>query len=249
MNKPLVEVLINALLNSSERSSLEAGFDSMRNNFLKFIDENPNFSDQLEKFILEIQRLPDVQQQTWSDAAKMGWYVNAETSLSNANKLPKNQCDLDDYMMNELENDWALLTQSILDNYPKRKEILECAFQLHSEGRYIASIPLFLAQADGICAETISTGLFTKAEEQKNKIIEFIEMTKINEYDFTGIFLEALTIKTQFFKGSSSYSAKKKATAPNRNGILHGSSKHLDYGTKVNSFKAFSLLAFVVFVL
>jgi hypothetical protein len=35
--------------------------------------------------------------------------------------------------------------------------------------------------------------------------------------------------------------------APNRNGILHGSRKHLDYGTEVNSLKALSLLAFVVY--
>jgi hypothetical protein len=171
MNKPLVEVLINALLNSSERSSLEAGFDSMRNNFLKFIDENPNFSDQLEKFILEIQRLPDVQQQTWSDAAQMGWYVNTETSLSKSYILPKNQCDLDVYMMEELEMDWALLTKSIIDKYPKRKEILECAFQLHLEGKYIASIPLLFAQVDGIFAETIGPHFFADANAKKEVTI------------------------------------------------------------------------------
>jgi hypothetical protein len=65
----------------------------------------------------------------------------------------------------------------------------------------------------------------------------------------TGIFLEILRMKTQFSAGIRENSAHKKTLAPNRNGILHGSSKHLDYGTKVNSFKAFSLLAFVVFVL
>jgi hypothetical protein len=36
--------------------------------------------------------------------------------------------------------------------------------------------------------------------------------------------------------------------APNRNGILHGSRKHLDYGTEVNSLRPFhcSPLSFIV---
>ncbi|KVX02631.1 hypothetical protein [Shewanella frigidimarina] len=36
-----------------------------------------------------------------------------------------------------------------------------------------------------------------------------------------------------------------KAKAPNRNGFLHGSRKHLDYGTEINSLKCISLLAYV----
>ncbi|WP_221624668.1 hypothetical protein, partial [Burkholderia contaminans] len=31
------------------------------------------------------------------------------------------------------------------------------------------------------------------------------------------------------------------------NGIMHGSVDHLDYGSKVNGYKAFSLLCFVAF--
>lgn len=207
----------------------------------------PSFSDQLQKFIVEIQRLPEAQKQIWSDAAQMGWYMNAETSLSKSYNSPKNQYDLDVYMMNELEIDWTLLTQSIIDTYPERKEILECAFQLHLEGRYIASIPLFLAQADGICAQKIGAFLFTENDKRIKKLDDMVKRN--SSYDFTGILLEILAIDNQFSANIGKYSAQKKAIAPNRNGILHGSRKHLDYGTKINSFKAFSLLAFVVYVL
>jgi hypothetical protein len=53
---------------------------------------------------------------------------------------------------------------------------------------------------------------------------------------------------TQFNAGIREAKPKDKLRAPNRNGILHGSRRHLDYGTKINSLKAFSLLAFVVLV-
>lgn len=64
---------------------------------------------------------------------------------------------------------------------------------------------------------------------------------------FEDILLEPYKIKTQFSEGirKSSFSDKKKA--PNRNGILHGHRKHLDFGTELNSLNSFSLLAFVVF--
>jgi hypothetical protein len=38
-----------------------------------------------------------------------------------------------------------------------------------------------------------------------------------------------------------------KKNGPNRSGILHGDQNHLDYGTKINAYKAFSFLAFIVF--
>ena len=33
----------------------------------------------------------------------------------------------------------------------------------------------------------------------------------------------------------------------NRHGILHGDENYLDYGSKINAYKAFSFLAFIVF--
>lgn len=243
--RPLTEMLANALVNSSIAPQLEAAVNSVRKRFMEFMDANPNFFEHLHAIAKEIQNLPERQREAWATAAHRGWYINAETPASARHMLSKGQQDLDTYMMNELRDGWALLTHSIISAYPERKEILECAFKLHIEGRYIASIPLFLAQADGICAQTIGAHLFTDNDERKNK---FAEMAN-NSDAFTEILLEILGMKTQFSAGISKYSVTQKALAPNRNGILHGSRRHLDYGSEVNSFKAFSLLAFVVFVL
>jgi hypothetical protein len=65
----------------------------------------------------------------------------------------------------------------------------------------------------------------------------------------TGMFLKLINLETQFSKEMENSSPAAKALAPNRHGILHGSIEHLDYGTEINSFKTFSLLAFISFIL
>ena len=60
------------------------------------------------------------------------------------------------------------------------------------------------------------------------------------------ILLEPFKVDLQISQGSSRAS-KAKEKGPNRHGIIHGSRKHLDYGSKINSYKAISFLAFLVF--
>ncbi len=63
----------------------------------------------------------------------------------------------------------------------------------------------------------------------------------------TDIFLEPFKLKNHHNAGISKSSVQAKSKAPNRNGILHGHRKHLDYGTEINSLKCFSLLSFIVY--
>jgi hypothetical protein len=63
------------------------------------------------------------------------------------------------------------------------------------------------------------------------------------------VFLSLLKGKTPYSNSIGQSSEAHKEKGPNRSGILHGSRKHLDYGSKINSLKCFSLLAYTVFVL
>jgi hypothetical protein len=47
-------------------------------------------------------------------------------------------------------------------HWPDRTAILGEAFAAHREGRYALSIPVFLAQADGIAAEVLGVGLYER---------------------------------------------------------------------------------------
>lgn len=121
-----------------------------------------------------------------------------------------------------------------MEFYPERKEILRTAFDLHLKGNYVASIPLFLAQAYGICTKELDSHLFGGIEE-RDKIHEMLRNGELTTRNILDLFLRPLRAGTEEGKEL------------NINGILNGSNKYLDYGTELNSFKAFSLLAFVVF--
>lgn len=175
--------------------------------------------------------------------AENGWYPNWYTFFY----YPETPIDsLDELMERHLEENWGEITAKILKHCSNRKHILENAFELHKRGNYVASIPLFFAQADGICNEGLKSFLFTGNETQE-KLNELIEKGEIEANMFTDIFLEPFKLKNHHNAGISKSSFAAKSKAPNRNGILHGHRKHLDYGTKMNSLKAFSLLSFIVY--
>ena len=243
-NIPLVQVLANALMKSSFDPKLEAWVNDLHEKISSFMQANPNLLSDLRHFLDDFKNLPARQKEVWSKAASLGWYMNFESSISMKHYVGLGQQALNSYMEKEIQADWITLTTSIIAAYPARAEILTCAFELHNEGRYIASIPLFFAQADGICDQNLDAHLFADGEKRKLAIVE----RSRNAEPFTDVLLELLQIKTPFNARISKYEAKDKLRAPNRNCILHGSCNHLDYGTEINSLKAFSLLAFVVLV-
>lgn len=175
--------------------------------------------------------------------AENGWYPNWFTFFYSPEADPQS---LDELMIMHFNANWDEITQKIIELCPNRAHILETAFSLHKSGNYIASIPLFLAQADGICCESLKSFLFT-GNSTEEKIKELIESGEIEANMFTDIFLEPFKLSNHHNAGISKSSAQAKIKAPNRNGILHGHRKHLDYGTEINSLKCFSLLSFIVY--
>lgn len=177
--------------------------------------------------------------------ADNGWYPNWYTFFY----YPESPISsLDELMERHLEENWDAITAKILKYCSSRKHILENAFELHKQGNYVASIPLFFSQADGICSEVLKSFLFTGNTTQE-KLNELIIKGEIEANMLTDIFLEPFKLKNHHNAGISKSSLAAKSKAPNRNGILHGHRKHLDYGTKMNSLKAFSLLSFIVYIL
>ena len=206
-----------------------------------FLEKNPDFLKRLDDYL---KNWPDYHKNDWAKLATYGWFLNWETPVNVEIALSKGKVELDQFMVAHLNQDWDTITSRLIALYPKRRHILETAIKLHKEGNYIASIPLFLSQVDGICAQNLGVFLFSEHERRQEEIQRRID----NSSDvLTNAFLETLNTRTQFGENISSKGKAKKELAPNRNGILHGSRKHLDYGTEMNSFKSFSLLAFVAY--
>jgi hypothetical protein len=199
----------------------------------------------IEEFAKGVRKWQEDQKISVAGMAKQGWFPNWFTFFSQIGDK-----SLDDFMIDHIDQCLDILKQKIVEFSPERKHILEAAFRLHEEGNYIASIPLLLTQSDGICSERF-TYFFTKDPSTGNKASdEIIQQSERGEFAasfFTEIMLEPFKVKLQICEGASKASKKAKAKGPNRHGILHGSRKHLDYGTKINGYKALSFLAFIVF--
>lgn len=212
----------------------------LSNSYRTWIKQNENLFDQLSKVAREWQ---ENQKQSLTIMAQNGWFPNWLTFFY---KPAEAVNSIDELMKMHLNDSWDDIVSAIIERCPERKHILEAAFDLHKSGNYIGSVPLFIAQADGIFCEEIKTFLFA-GDKPKDILEQMIESGELQIGFFTDILLEPYKIKTQFSEGVRKSSKRDKAKAPNRNGILHGHRKHLDYGTEINSLKSFSLLAFVVF--
>lgn len=227
--------------NVAEGINVLAKFGALLENYLK----RPEVAEKILSFIENIKKFPSYEKQLNALLAKNGWYTNWDSPFDLSKQLidalEGNTSSLDVVMVKHLTEDWDKITSRILKNYPQREKILKSAFKLHIDENYIAAIPLFLSQCDGIVFKDFNHSLF-----DKKKIKDTLEKKMVNgNFERDGvldIYYEALRVKNAFSVFSENAD---KQLGPNRNGIMHGLENHLDYGTRINSFKAFSLLAYL----
>jgi hypothetical protein len=225
----------------SEVQKILKPFTGVARQFNSFLERNPEFLKNVGHYL---KNWPDYHKKDWAELASYGWFLNGDTPVAVEVALKQGKASVDRFMVAHLNHSWGNISDRIISSYPEREHVLSVAFKLHKDGNYIASVPLFLSQIDGICAQNLGAFLFSDHEHRLERIQQQID---VSGSSLTNAFLEVLNTKTQFGASISSRGKSKKDLAPNRNGILHGSRKHLDYGTEMNSLKAFSLLAFVVY--
>ncbi|HHF3232822.1 TPA: hypothetical protein ACPJ2O_004430 [Vibrio diabolicus] len=211
--------------------------DTVSEGINEFVSENREALYELRDYF---ENYSEINAKIWQEAAEFGWFPNDFISMEFVIHTESGQECLDEYMSHEIENVVNHIHDQLVDLYPARKAIIDVAFNLHKERNYIAAIPLFLSQTDGICAQSIGSYLFSGNEQRMEKIKQLIMSAP-----HKAIILAPLTQETQFGARIANAKTVHKAKAPNRNGILHGSRKHLDYATKINSLKCISLLAYV----
>lgn len=208
-----------------------------------WIKQNEHVFETVKKYAELAKQWQEREKQNVVIMAENGWFPNWHTFYFEPDEEVK---DIDELMTLHLNDCWDEVTDQIIKLCPNREHVLRVAIKLHEEKNYIASVPLFISQADGIFCEEIKTFLFA-GDKPKDVLENMLETGDLQRGFFEEILLEPYMIKTQFSESVRKSSAEDKKKAPNRNGILHGHRKHLDYGSELNSLKAFSLLAFVVF--
>ncbi len=170
-----------------------------------------------------------------------GWYVLldapepslraiAELFRTDPDAANERMCELVRSQVDSIEND-------VVEQFPRRAEILRDAFAAHRQGTFSLSIPVFIAQTDGCWYERCGRNLFG------DNIDETIENAMVGRTrgGITEQLLRSLTNSQWQLRQS-----KKERAADfcelNRHQVLHG--EVTDYDTEKNSLKAITLLHF-----
>ncbi|CAG2383049.1 MULTISPECIES: hypothetical protein [Burkholderia] len=168
-------------------------------------------------------------------ASAHNWFIQPESEVRLFEEIDdcrSNVAELDILMSESTRALLADIEHRTAHDFPPRAHIVSEAFELHRAGRYLASIPLMLATAEGIGWDDTGKSLFN-VHRNRPEIAGWIDKNPERYHGIT--FLSALM--------ESHPMAKPRPGFLNRHQVLHG--RQLDYGSELFSLQAISLLGFV----
>ncbi|MEZ8729732.1 hypothetical protein AB6D70_04080 [Vibrio splendidus] len=179
------------------------------------------------------------------ELAKWGWYPTPYAKVGGNLRKLQQQNDINTFFMKRNRECLDENKQYCLQHAKERTGVLEAAFRLHHAGEYYGAIPIFLAQAEGVFNEEFKRSIFNNKSRSYEKINE---IRKFDEGVFFDAFLSSTFVKNQIGADKSICSDAQKQRGPNRNGIMHGDVRHVDYGSEINSLKSISLLGCAIWL-
>ena len=178
--------------------------------------------------------------------ADHGWYLPSSAGWDVPSLLARDEdrdwSTIDAEMCELWSEEVGSAQQELLQGHPRQVALLRQAFAAHEGEQFFLSVPAFLSQADGICFELIDEELYTKQYgSNARRLSRAVTADDRLSAAFIAPLLTDLPITWNQARRSS------KPGELNRHAVLHG--EDVEYGTKTNSLKALSLLAYVNFAL
>ncbi|MEQ1601007.1 MAG: hypothetical protein HOP04_10815 [Methylophilaceae bacterium] len=252
-NIPLEQVLANALMKSSFGPKLESHIalslaaSESRQQLAKTVQEpvrdlQKAFADLIADMVSAFAKLPGELRPAMRSLVGLGWFPSGEMGFSEIHAF-RQACDagnkvaVDQAMVDWLRTEMPEIRKRLSNRFPLRHQILDAAFAAHESAKYELSIPVFLAQVEGMCLEVLGTKLFST----KSGVPVTRESTEaLSRMELSEVLL--LPLRELHGLTASKASRGNWPDAPNRHEILHGIST--DYATPINSYKAISLLEY-----
>jgi len=201
----------------------------------------------LERMQRAFQELPERQRRALKMLAEDGWYFDPHWNFAELFSVAR-QIGTGDTeeargaLCRHFESRAPEIEAELAERFPQRARIIVAALRAHQKEEYALSVPVFLAQADGICADLVGVQLYSR----RDGVPQIASCSDIKGASpFEASLLYPLTIPTPI-----SASKKERASSTDllsRHAVLHGEST--DYDTRVNSNRALSLLVYVSWVL
>lgn len=208
----------------------------------------PEIKQAVRVLVESWRNLPDDTKRFIRDLAYRGWFFTSEMTLNEMAvfyNLTTSQKSADEDRIDECMEDLVgkyipQIKQTMYDRYPLRENVLSDAFNAHDRGEYNLSIPVFLAQADGIGMQLLNgVSPFSRKTASGGILVTAAEIQTLSLHVDT-LLIDPLGLPLAFTAKSTSAERLQHAHLYNRHEVLHGLST--DYGTKRNSLKAVSLL-------
>lgn len=206
---------------------------------------NPAFA----LFIAQINQIPVQVRESVLVLGQHGWYLDPRLALASlwevAAEFETGEAGhANAVMAGYFAMRLGEIEESLIQRVPARAKLIRSAFGAHRRGEFDLSIPVLLAQADGICIDATEKSFF-RAKDGSPATAPYVR--EIAGRELLTAMLAALAEPLPINANESRRRKVSDWTALNRHMVLHGES--LDYGTERNSLKAISLLNYVASVL
>ncbi|WP_155628313.1 hypothetical protein [Burkholderia multivorans] len=174
--------------------------------------------------------------------SRFGWYLDRQMGMGAPLRFKSavdagHAADAERKMIAHFEQRADGICAELTEKYPHRGELFEAAFNAHRNGQFIVSIPVMLAQVDGICLDVAKAHFFMGRDREKviAHVVEFagseIARAFLAPFESDMSVLQSQKARPEGFAGL------------NRHMVLHGES--LDYGSRENGLRAISLLNYI----
>lgn len=188
-----------------------------------------------------LEELPALSKQCMRRVLSNGWFFGWHDSLETLSVLIDDllasaEENIDEIMIAFYTARFSEYADRLATKHPVRSAPIIAATKAHTAEAYLLSIPVFIAQADGLLAE-----MFGK-ENPLREIRQLVERRFADDQGTLDLLLPLLEINdSKFLLSSGRRGADFEGL--NRHQVMHGEVS--DYGTEANSLKAFSFLVFV----
>lgn len=204
----------------------------------KFLAEDI-VSEQIGELVRKFDTAKSDQRKRFKALANRGWYVDPEWPCIAADQLAKAidaglAEDVDAALVADFHQRSGTIRDRLCSQFPSRTSILSDAFDAHANHTFNLSTPVLLVQAEGLWFDVTGDQLFANGIPTKS-----LRRAKIGDYRKS--LFSAITISTPMNQGTQSIANMEDIL--NRHAVLHGQA--IEYGTKLNSCKAISLVSHI----
>jgi hypothetical protein len=212
---------------------------------LQFV-RSPEKQELLERALKAFQRLPPALRDALTMLALNGWYPNDDMEMPDLLDFARrfevgDEGKANDALCRHFEARSEKIIGELAAIAPERAPYLRAAFEAHRDGKHALSIPVFLAQADGMWRD------FTNADNEKRsysrtkgkpRTVKWIASVKRDDLDEALLYPLVAPLPI-----SASDGEEVPDGALVRDRVLRGTD--LKYATALNSYRALSHLAYV----